>query len=112
MLPLIAGNGRQALGLVEVYDVRLRQFDPGDVAAGQRLVDAASRRIEQLASEGVELGAVGTDDAPVHGRCAAASRRMTSSSSASPARPARPRAAGRASYRGRCAARSRAPRSR
>ena len=64
MLPLIVVGGagaRARRGLRRPA----AEFEAGDVDRRATLVDAASRRIEELLAEGVDLGAVGTDDAPV-----------------------------------------------
>jgi diguanylate cyclase (GGDEF)-like protein len=57
MLP-IAVRGR-AWGLVEVYDVRLRDFEAGDVEAAQSLSAAAGRRLEELSAAGVDIQGFG-----------------------------------------------------
>ena len=64
MMPLVAAD--RVLGLVEVYDVRLRQFEPDDLETGRRLVEAASARIEERADQGVQLETANGDTAPLH----------------------------------------------
>jgi hypothetical protein len=57
MLPIVVSGG--AWGLVEIYDVRLRAFEPGDIETARALVTASARRLEELAAEGVNLDVVG-----------------------------------------------------
>jgi diguanylate cyclase (GGDEF)-like protein len=57
MLPIVVAG--RAWGLVEVYDVRLREFEPGDVETARALVAASARRLEELAAEGADLDTVG-----------------------------------------------------
>jgi diguanylate cyclase (GGDEF)-like protein len=64
MMPLLAAE--RPLGLVEVYDVRLRLFEDADIAVARLLVDAASLRLEHLAAEGVRLETGEGAAAPVH----------------------------------------------
>ncbi len=64
MLPIVVGG--EAWGLVEVYDVRLREFEGGDIETARALVTAAARRLEELGAEGADLDAVGRrGDAPI-----------------------------------------------
>jgi GAF domain-containing protein len=59
MLPLVVRE--RAWGLVEVYDVRLREFEQADVDAARSLVSAAARRLEDLGSAGVDIDGFGPE---------------------------------------------------
>jgi GAF domain-containing protein len=59
MLPLVVRE--RAWGLVEVYDVRLREFEQADVDAARSLVSAAARRLEELGSAGVDIDGFGPE---------------------------------------------------
>jgi GAF domain len=64
MMPLVVRG--EASALVEVYDVRLREFEAGDVDMARALVMAASRRLEELVAEGADLASLGDRaDAPL-----------------------------------------------
>jgi diguanylate cyclase (GGDEF)-like protein len=62
MLPVVVAGA--VWGLVEVYDVRMRQFDDEDVTAAQQLTSLAARRLTELAVEG-RLGDRRADGVPL-----------------------------------------------
>jgi hypothetical protein len=57
MLPLTVGD--RTWGLVEVYDVRLREFEPADVEAASSLTGEAGRRLGELSHGGVDIQGFG-----------------------------------------------------
>ena len=76
MLPLLLHDS--PWGLVEVYDVRLRPFEPGEVELAEALTAAAARRLAELEAEGLDPSVVGAGSLPLQrpiGRSSAPQRR-------------------------------------